>query len=109
MPFEALLIESYIFLTLNDKRWVKSSDTACLRFDGMNCWLHLQSLIWEDYPKTVKEMGSKRTKVLETIKKLSMKKFHAKIRETIFIRQNDILELDIAEDPFLEDVRILEP
>jgi len=109
MPFEALVLESYIFLTIDDKRWVKSSDTACLRYDGMNCWLHMQSLIWEDYPSTIRGLATKRTKVLETIKKLTTKRAIPKIRESIFIRQNDILELDIAKDPFLEDVRILEP
>jgi hypothetical protein len=105
MPFEALVVESFIYLTIQDARWKKSSDSACLRFDGMNCWLHLQSLIWEDYPKVVNEMGAEKLKVIDTIKKLTTKKTLPKIRESIFIRQRDILELDIAEDPLLEDIR----
>lgn len=109
MPFEALIIESYIYLTLKDSKWLKSSDTACLRYDGMNCWLHLQSLIWNDYAETVSQLKSSRTKVIDTIKKLTTKKVYSPIRENIFIRQGDILELDIARDPQLEDVRILQP
>lgn len=104
MPFEALVIESYIFLTLKDYRWIKSSDTACIRYDGMNCWLHMQSLIWDDYAGSVKNFGKKRFKVLDKIKKLTTKKNLPKIRESNFIKQRDIIELDIAEDPLLEDI-----
>lgn len=106
MPFEALVIESLIYLTLDNEKWVSSSDSACLRYDGVNCWLHLQSLIWKDYAKDIKRFESKKTKVLTKLEDMTMNKEAPKIEEPLFIHQRDIIELDIKEDKRLEDIRI---
>ncbi|WP_157680564.1 hypothetical protein [Bacteriovorax sp. Seq25_V] len=104
MPFEGLLLESYIYFNEMDNRWVQTSDTACIRYDGVNCWLHFQSQIWKDYHKDIKDFKKKDFKVTTFLEDLTQKKLYPKIQESIFIKQKDIIELDIVEDPYLEDM-----
>jgi hypothetical protein len=104
LPFEALILESYILFNLKNKRWKNSSDSACLRYDGMNCWLHMQSLIWPKYEDTYQALpDTKKYKITERLSSLTEYKSHDKINEAIFINQNDIIELDTVNDPSLTD------
>ncbi len=104
MPFEGLLLESYIYFNELDSRWEQTSDTACVRYDGVNCWLHLQSQIWDNYHEEIKNFEHKDFKVTKFLEELTTKTLHPKIKESVFIKQKDILELDIVEDPYLEDM-----
>ena len=98
LPREVNLLESYISLITSDNpQLFISSDRACKWYDGLHCWITLQGQRWEDLGRIIKRDD----------KTLSLKKWdpnmHKKplkitpLKESIFIDQKDIEELDSEE------------
>lgn len=104
MPFEGLMLQSYIYFKTNNQKWIATSDEACLRYDGVSCWLHAQSNVWSDYDKKLETIEATPFKVSDFIEEITQEKVHSPVQERIFIRQRDIIELDIEIDPYLEDM-----
>ena len=70
------------------------SDRACKKFDGLNCWIQGQLLIWENISKT-----SLRDEFIKGDNKffiddLKIKVVTTQIKEEVLIDQYDIEELD---------------
>lgn len=97
-PREINLMDSYVALsTGNKERLEKASSELCQSYDGLNCWLNLQVLNWENIGLT---MGrEENTFVLEDfdIEKLKGTWDKEPLDEAIFVDQKDIEELDNLE------------
>ena len=100
-PFEVNIMDTYVNLVLgqNDKAYDKrrveeSAEKSCKSFDGMNCWISLQYIQWENLGKTIKRdeaVYSDKTLNLESLKE---KKVIEPLIEAKSIDQADIEELD---------------
>ena len=98
-PLDIQLMKSFVSLMRGDLKQLKeSSAIACKSFDGLNCWIADQLLVWDDLSKT-----SKRTdEVNASIKSVDFMMSEAKnditpLREKVLIDQRDIEELDSRE------------
>jgi hypothetical protein len=94
-PLIATQMQSYVAFRLNDTTLLKlMSDRACKMYDGLNCWIQGQLLIWENISKT-----STRDDLIKGDNKFSIDSLKAKvdikpIQEELVIDQFDIEELD---------------
>lgn len=104
MPFEGTILQNYIFFRVQNKEWIKTSADSCLNFDGVSCWLHAQSITWDEYDKKIEELEAKPFKVTQFIDEITEQKISNRLDEKVFISQKDITELDIQNDPYLEDM-----
>lgn len=98
LPREVNLMDSYVALRRGDKaRLEKASALACTHYDGLNCWLSLQVINWENIGLTLER--EEKTLVLESfdIEKLKNPWPKDKLKEPVFVDQKDIEELDSNE------------
>jgi hypothetical protein len=97
IPFELEQIKSYIALReFDNKKLIESSHNACRRFDGLNCWVHMQTNIWENLGKTLFRKDKIHQFKRRSIASLKERPDINKMKEVPFIDQRDIVELDSA-------------
>lgn len=95
VPFEVNLMDSYVALReFDEARLELSSGEACRKYDGLSCWLNMQTLQWENIGKTLSRDEATFTIANFDIDSLKSKADIAPLREPIFIDQKDIEELD---------------
>ena len=86
-------LHSFVGLMLNDEFLVKKqSATSCAQFDLVNCWLSYQMVQWDTFPLT-----SRRDEKLPFKKeweKLTTEELDQPLKETAYVNQLDIEELD---------------
>ncbi|MCF8058501.1 MAG: hypothetical protein K9K67_04340 [Bacteriovoracaceae bacterium] len=95
LPRQVNLMDSYVALrTGENERLEKASGQACVHYDGLNCWLNLQILHWENIGLTINRDDE--TLVLNNfdIESLKMPLKVDPLKESIFVDQRDIEELD---------------
>ena len=103
LPKEVLLMSSYISTVLAQKQDSQLyAYEACRKFDGLNCWLLGQNLIWDNFGKTI--MRNEKTLGDNNIDIAQLKTAGAitPLEEKTIINQKDIEELDstlIAIEP----------
>jgi hypothetical protein len=94
-PFEINQLYAYTSLVNNDINKMKIyADYSCRKLDAMNCWLLIQTSMWEDFSKTIErtdEVSSDATSLLTSLKNNI---YDQPIDEDNFIDQFDIEELD---------------
>jgi hypothetical protein len=97
-PLIVTQMQSYVAFRLNDLPMLKlMSDRGCKKYDGLNCWIQGQLLIWENISKT-----ALRNEMIQGDNKFSIDNLKAKIeivpiKEEIIIDQYDIEELDSSK------------
>jgi len=95
IPYEVELMKSYVALREFDNSTViESSHKACRNFDGLNCWIHMQTNIWENLGKTVTRKQNIHQFKRRTLAGLKEKVEITRMKEIPFIDQRDIEELD---------------
>ena len=102
-PYEVDVMDSYVGLMMAssekkfDKRKIEDiTEKACRSFDGINCWISLQFIEWENLGKTIKrddDIFSDKTMSIDSLKD---KKEIVPLKESILVDQKDIEELDSA-------------
>jgi tetratricopeptide (TPR) repeat protein len=98
-PLQVEVMRSYVALYKEDIQVMNQSlNSSCDRFDLMSCWLQMQTLVWQEYPKVIKRTG-KFEDGLEDFSLANLKKRVVKepLEETVVIDQRDIEELDGIE------------
>jgi len=102
-PFEISIMDTYVNLILSsnaqkiDKRKIEeSAENACKSFDGINCWIALQYIQWENLGKTITRDELVYSDKTMTVESLKEKVPLVPLKETISIDQSDIEELDSA-------------
>lgn len=84
---------SFVSLMLNRPEQArKQADESCSQYDLVNCWMLFQLSQWEAFPITIKrddEVYSRRE-----WDKLTKEEINKPIKETVFVNQLDIEELD---------------
>ena len=56
IPLEINLMNSYVSIVNNNEKDLDQfSHEACLKFDGLNCWIRSQLLTWKQFPQTLKK------------------------------------------------------
>lgn len=100
-PLEVRIMDAYVNLILTekdkhqDKRAIQeSAEKSCRSFDGMSCWLLLQTLTWENLGKTIKREDPIFSDKTMTVESLKEKSPVFPLIEDKTIDQNDIEELD---------------
>jgi len=98
IPLEINLMNSYVSIVNNNEKDLdRFSHEACLKFDGLNCWVRSQLLTWEQFPKILKRKdpvyGDDRL-TLDSLIELSVLR---PLKEELIVEQKDIEELDSAE------------
>ncbi len=97
IPFEIEQMKSYVALReFDNKTLIESSHNACRSFDGLNCWIHMQTGIWDNLGKTVtrdQKIDQFSRRSLASLKKSTE---ISEMKEIPFIDQRDIEELDSA-------------
>lgn len=104
-PFEVNLMDTYLQLMMAsthesknrkiDKRKIEeTSEAACKSFDGINCWIALSLVHWDNLGKTIK-----REEVILNEKEVDLENLKKPmdinpLKEAISIDQKDIEELD---------------
>ena len=106
LPFEGSILATNIYLNNSNKKWIESSENACKSFDPLNCWLRIQSDIWEDFSKhyiskTTEEWSFRYNEEFNKLFNNESEKFE----DSIFINQADIEELDILDDPKMGEIK----
>lgn len=94
-PRDINQMSSYVALRMADKsRLEKASSKSCRYYDGLNCWIYLQVLQWENFGLTINRDDP--TLVLEdfSVDKLKEKAEIQPLKESVIIDQRDIEELD---------------
>lgn len=95
VPLEIDLMNSYVALRRGNKEKVtESSSKACRRFDGLNCWIKMQQLTWENLGLTINREEDIFTGKSYEIDSLKAAVDIKPMKETIVIDQKDIEELD---------------
>lgn len=95
-PLDIQLMRSYVGLMRGDLSMLKESAAlACRSFDGLNCWIADQLLVWDDITKTVKRTDEVNISAASADEMLSQASNDiAPLKEKILIDQRDIEELD---------------
>ncbi|MGZ3787277.1 MAG: hypothetical protein ACXVCE_05890 [Bacteriovorax sp.] len=100
-PFEVNIMDSYVSLIMSEKekkfdqrKIEDSAEKACRSFDGINCWISLQFVQWENLGKTIKRDEDIFQDNEMTLDSLKEKKATTPLKETITVDQRDIEELD---------------
>lgn len=95
VPQEVEIMKSYVALKRkNVKALAESSEKACKRHDGVNCWIQMQMSIWENIGFTVEReenIFSDEDLDIESLKKTAKAN---PLIESVIIDQKDIEELD---------------
>ena len=72
LPKGTVLMQSYFSLINNNERELfTNSHAACAKFDGLNCWLVLQQLLWKNFSLNINREGfvHKTAFTIEALKK----------------------------------------
>lgn len=95
-PLEIKLMKSFVATMRNDLPLLKESATqACRSFDGLNCWLSDQLLVWDDFSKTIKRTDEVNIVAESPDQILAAARVPAQaLKEKVLIDQRDIEELD---------------
>lgn len=94
-PLEVGIMRSYVALRRNDPTTLYlTSKNACRRFDGLNCWLLHQQIIWENIGKTIERDDTILGERTFEISALKEGQEITPIMENVYIDQKDIEELD---------------
>jgi len=97
-PREIIQMESFIATMLSRKNSIERYTTeACRKQDGLNCYILMQTLIWDDLGKLA--MRPERTYPENdlSIQELKTKAESNPIKDDLIVDQRDIEELDDAE------------
>ncbi len=98
IPLEINLMNSYVSIVNNNEKDLdRFSHEACLKFDGLNCWVRSQLLTWEQFPQTLKRKDriyKDERLTLDSLIELSVLR---PLKEELIVDQKDIEELDSAE------------
>ena len=91
-------MNSYVSIVNNNEKDLDQfSHEACLKFDGLNCWIRSQFLTWKQFPQTLKKKDliyEDNRLTLDSLIELSVLK---PLKEELIVDQKDIEELDSAE------------
>lgn len=95
-PLDIQLMISFVSLMKGDlKKLKESSAKACRSFDGLNCWIADQLLVWDDLTKTVKRTDKVNVAAQSVDEILATSNNDInELKEKILIDQRDIEELD---------------
>ena len=97
-PREVIQMESFVATMLSrDDAQERFSTEACKKLDGLNCYLYMQTLIWEDIGKLAQRPDRTYTDNDLTLNDLKEKKSLTPLKEELLVDQRDIEELDDAE------------
>lgn len=95
LPREVLVLYSYNSLLINDAQKLKKySDASCRQYDALNCWILLQSSLWENLSKTLLRKDKTHDDKELTLENLKEKIELDPLEESIYIQQRDIEEMD---------------
>ncbi|MBG07228.1 MAG: hypothetical protein CME68_00580 [Halobacteriovoraceae bacterium] len=98
IPLEINLMNSYVsIINNNEKDLDRFSHEACLKFDGLNCWVRSQLLTWEQFSKTLKRKDPIYKDDRLTLDSLTELSVLRPLKEELIVEQKDIEELDSAE------------
>ncbi len=95
-PLEIKLMQSFVATMREELPLLKESATgACRLFDGINCWVADQLLVWDDLSKTIKRTDEIHSS-LQTPAEILEQTAGAiqPLKEKVLIDQRDIEELD---------------
>lgn len=96
-PIEIDLMSSYVALRrFEAEELTESSDRACQKYDGLNCYLYLQTLTWNNLGETLARQDPMPTQKLDQFDVDQLKKpvSISKLSEAKYVDQKDIEELD---------------
>ena len=94
-PFELELMKSYVFLRNKENKPFHSSSTrTCRDFDGLSCWLSLQSGIWDNIGQTINRKEKIPNGHELNIDLIREKMTIEEMDEVHYVDQRDIEELD---------------
>lgn len=97
-PREVNLMDAYISLMEGDNQRLElSSGRSCQSYDGLNCWINLQILQWENLGQTIQRDDPTLSLSGWDPEKLKEPTSVSRLKETISIDQRDIEELDDNE------------
>jgi hypothetical protein len=93
-PIEVDLMNSYISLRKHDNdKLIKSADDACRKYDGLSCYILLQTLSWHNLGATIERKDSPYQNEF-SVEKMKEKIAIAPLIESRYIDQREIEELD---------------
>ena len=91
-------------LVKNDQNIAKKqAGLSCAQFDMINCWLGLQLYQWDSFPLTIRRVD--KIAVKKEWEKLSTEDLHEPIKETVYVNQIDIEELDDKQIQLIPNAR----
>lgn len=94
-PLEVDQLKSLIALQTQDKASsVESSSRACKRHDGINCWISLQEMTWDNFGAAIQKDDELIKNQDYDIKSLRSPSSYEPIQEPLIINQKDIEEID---------------
>jgi len=99
-PLSYDLMESYLSLKEGDREQLaRSSDRACKRLDGLNCYIQLQNLAVNNMSLGARTQDQFKDPELESfdIESLKKKRVITPLKESVIIDQKDIEELDYID------------
>ena len=95
---------SFTALVKNDQNIAKKqAGLSCAQFDMINCWLGLQLYQWDSFPLTIRRLD--KIAVKKEWEKLSTEELNEPIKETIYVNQVDIEELDDKQIQLIPNAR----
>ncbi|MDD0853126.1 hypothetical protein HBN50_08460 [Halobacteriovorax sp. GB3] len=94
-PFEIELMIGHMNMVANENELLKKSiEKTCKLYDGMSCWLQMQTLIWDNLPKTSKREDKLHPEIENFVDELKSAQGITPLEEQVNIDQRDIEELD---------------
>jgi hypothetical protein len=113
-PAEVNIMDSYVSMIMNGqtnskdikldiRKSEEASENACKSFDGMNCWISMQHIEWNNLGKTIKRDEEIFTDKEMSIESLKEKQVIVSLKENITVDQRDIEELDSSSVQLLKD------
>ena len=86
-------LHSFTALMQNDQHATKKQAAlSCSQFDMINCWLSIQMDQWDSFPLTIRRPD--KIAVKKNWEKLTEEDQNEPIKETVYVNQQDIEELD---------------
>lgn len=90
---EVTQINSFVSLMQNDQEsLVKQAGRSCAQNDLVNCWILYQTTQWENFPLTARRDDEVINQ--ELAQKLTTEELDRPLKETVYINQIDIEEMD---------------
>lgn len=95
VPIDIDLMNNYVALRQGNKnKSIDSSSRACRRFDGLNCYILMKELVWDNVGKTLNRTDVVFDKKEFDIEDLKTEKQINPLKESVILDQKDIEELD---------------